>query len=810
MFQNYLKIAWRNLLKHRVFTVINTLGLSIGMAACLLILQYVRYEWNYDKISASTPYLWRAFNETVTNGQVTTQDGNTHSILAPSLKADLPEVTDYFRLYNGNRNEAVFFQDNRPVKVEHAWMTDAGFLRLFPQQFLAGDPAQCLQAPWKMVLTETAAKRLFSNESALGKTLNIPGGPLAGNYIVEGIVADPPQHTHLKFNVLTSYATRYAQGHEDNWSGYWDYTYFQLAPNADPEKVRRQLAVYSENHLKNEGIRLAMQPFESIHLHSNLTYEIEPNGSAKTVRFLGLMALFILVIACINYVNMTTARSIDRAAEVGLRKVIGARREQLAAQFLLEGLLLNGAALLLALAVYESALPYFGRFLGRPLDALGFDGLFWISVAGLFVAGVLASCSYPALALTRYTPSEVLRGGKTGAAGGGLLRKILVVFQFACSAALIFALTVVGRQLTFLQNHDKGLSLDQIVALKLPANDWRQDSLNRLRIGALKHEMEQISGVQALAVSSVAPSLGIGAISGTSSGLVLANKPNQVLPGTVYFIYAEPGFYKTYGIQFLAGQSPAIPVESRSRQSVLINRAMLDQLGFHTPESAIGAELAYPNNTDGYRMKIEGVVANFHIETLKEPARPTIYHSTSQLQNGYVSMKFDAAETRPFLAALENSWKKVFPESPFAYWFLDEQFALQYTAEARLTQAFALFAALAIFIACLGLFGMATYTATQRTKEIGVRKVLGASVVSIAGLLTKDFLKPVITGIILASPFAWYFMQKWLQDFAYRIDIQWTVFALAGLIAVAVAFLTVSFQSVKAALANPAKALRSE
>jgi putative ABC transport system permease protein len=461
-------------------------------------------------------------------------------------------------------------------------------------------------------------------------------------------------------------------------------------------------------------------------------------------------------------------------------------------------------------------LPQFSGFIGRPLGAQAFDNLFWLSVVGLFAVGVLASCGYPALALSRFAPLDVLNGsgspfrGLGGRGREGLLRRVLVVFQFGCSAALIFALVVVGKQLRFLEGHDKGLSLDQIVAVKTPPPDWNQDSLNRLRLTALKHEIGQISGVNSVTASSVAPSLGISTISGTSSGLVLAKKPSEVRSGTIYIVDAEPGFYETFGIRFLAGQPYRAPDLSRELDHVVINRKMMELLGLPSPEAAIGEEIAYANNPGNYHMKIEGVVDNFHIETLKEPARPTIYPCIQDVRNGFVSVKLDAAQAQPILASMERAWKQSFPESPFEYWFLDEQFALQYQSEAQLGKAFGLFAALAIFIACLGLFGMSTYAAAQRTKEIGVRKVLGASVSGIVGLLAKDFLKPVALGVLLAMPLAWYFMDKWLQDFAYRIDIHWTVFAQAGVVAIVVATFTVAIQSGKAALANPVKSLRSE
>lgn len=815
MLKSYFITAFRNLSRHRAFTFINVLGLGVGMTACLLILQYVRYEWNYDKVSPHTPQLWRAFNQTVTNGEVTTQDGNTHSILAPSLKADLPEVTDYFRLYNRNSGEIVFFQNNQPIKIRHAWMADPGFLRLFPQRFIAGDSSACLREPWKMVLTETAARQLFADGDAMGKMLRVPGGPFSGEYMVEGIVADPPQHSHLKFNVLTGYATRYAKDHRDGWDSYWDYSYFQLSPDADPAKVQRQLDKYTAEHLRKEGISLAMQRFEDIHLQSHLTYEIEPNGSARTVRFLGLVALFILAIAFINYVNMTTARSLERAKEVGLRKTIGAKRIQLIGQFLFEGVILNAMSLLLAIILLKPLLPVFGRLIGRPLAEQGFDLIFWSYVAILFLTGMLAACGYPAIALSRFTPLQAMRGTenflfRSSGNNSNWLRKILVVFQFGCSAILIFGLLVIGKQLLFLQNHDKGLSLNQMLAIKTPDTDWRQDSLNRLRMGAFKNDIAQISGIKSYTTSGIVPGLGISSISGSSGGLVLADKPGQPLPGTIYFIDAEPGFYDTYGIKFLAGRPYHAPDRSVGERHVIINNAMLRQLGISSPADAVGKELAYAGNTDGYRMKIEGVVADFHIESLKEPARATLYFCLPEVGNGFVSLKLESENAGRIISSLEQAWKKIFPESPFEYWFLSEQFAQQYTAETQLSKVFGLFSGLAIFIACLGLYGMATYAATRRKKEIGIRKVLGASVTGIVKLLSKEYILLVVLAIVIASPLAWLAMNKWLQGFAYRINIDWWMFVLTGLAALLIALLSLSFQAIKAAMDNPVKSLRTE
>lgn len=811
MLRNYLTIAWRHLYRHRTFTLLNVLGLSAGMTACLLILQYVRFEWNYDKISPNTPQIWRAFNETVVDGAVTTQDGNTHSALAPALKADLAEVVDYFRWYNGNKPQTIFSLGEEPVEAAHVWMSDPGFLRMFPQRFLAGNPEACLKEPGRIVLTETTARRFFPAGEALGQTLHIPGGPLSGNYVVEGIVADPPRNTHLKFNALLSYATRYVQGHRDNWGGYWDYTYFQLAPGADPEKVRRQLALYSDRHLQREGIRLAMQPFESIHLHSALTYEIEPNSQARAVFFLGWVALLILAIAFVNYINLSTARSLERAREVGLRKALGGRRGQLAGQFLLEGLLVNTAALAIALAATHQCLPAFGRLTGKPLSESGaFDPAFWLAAAGLFAAAGVAACAYPALVLSRFSPLTALRGHFSPHGAGGGLRKGLVVFQFACSAVLLFALLTVGRQLNFLKNHDKGLSLDQVVALKMPESDWRQDSLNRLRLNAFRQEIAGIAGLPAPGASGIVPGLGIGTISGSSGGLVLAARPTDVRPGTVYFIHTDKRFYETYGIRLLAGTPVERPLQHGGDRHVVVNQSALDLLGFPSAEAALGQEITWAGNTDGFRMTIDAVVADFHIESLREPTRPTLYYCQPDVGNGYFSFKIPAEQVGSALTALERSWKKTFPDSRFEYWFLDEHFARQYRAETQLGRVFGLFAALAVFIACLGLYGMALHSAARRSREIGVRKVLGASVAGVVGLLAGDVLKRVLLAVLLAAPPAWMGMNAWLSEFAHRIDLSAWMFVAAGATTMAFAVLTVGIQSLKAALADPVRALRQE
>lgn len=811
MFKNVLQITLRRLWQHKSYSLINIFGLSLGMAAFLVLVQYLRHEWSYDQQSPFATNIWRAYNETIADGTVLTKDANTHSALGPALKADLPEVLDYTRLYNRNENAVTFIMPERPVKLQGAWMVDPGFLSMFPQQFLQGNAETCLEEPYQVVLTRSAAQLLFPQQKALGKILEVKGGVFEGKFTVSGIVADPAQNTHLKFNALFSIQSRYAAGFEDNWSGYWDYNYFQLNPSANPERVKAQLNRYSDTHLKSEGIRLNMQNLKDIHRGSNLMYEIEANVDPKTLQMLLLIALFILGIAFVNYINLSTARAMERAKEVSLRKVIGAKRWQLIGQFLLEGFLLNAVALLLALTILQYSAPAFARMTGRDiLQIPGYDLTFiWICL-GTLVAGLALAALYPAFVLSAYAPGEILRNRWMGNAKGGNLRKALVVVQFACSVGLIISVLVVQGQLKFMQKADLGLSLDQLLALKTPAFDWREDSLQRSKMAVLKNELTQIPSIKAIASSEIVPGLGISTISGASSGMYWLKTPNAVTHSTMYNLGTDADFFPTFGVKFLAGSFYPSNDRRHAHENLVINESALRALGFPSAEAAIGEQIAYQGNTDGFRMTIRGVVADFHIESLKEPARPTLYTCLPSVENGYLSLKFDAAQTAALLPALNQAWKKVFPEHHLDYWFLDQQFLEQYQSEQRLAKVFSLFAALAVGIACLGLFGLAAYLVVQRRKEVGVRKVLGAGVAQIVSMLSGDFLKLILVAIVIGSPVAWYVMDQWLESFANRITFQWYFVPLAGTLVIVVALLAVGAQSVRAALENPVDALKGE
>ncbi len=807
MYTHYIKFLLR---KQPLFTALNFGGLVIAMTAGLLLFRYVRYEQTYDRQSPDADRIWRVFNQTLDGETVVTQDANTHSAVGPTLKREVPGVADFTRLYCGNSPEVAVLAQQKAFLLDRFYIVDQGFLRMFPQRVLQGNVARCLEAPHSAVLTESNAKRLFGSTDVLGQTVQITDGMCAGTYAVTAVVADPPENTHLKFDMLASYATRYAQGFEDNFESYWDYNYIQLAPGADPAAVRAKLAEINEHFLKKEGIRLEIQPFTDIHLYSDLTYELEPNGSARAVRFLGIVALLILGIAFINYINLATALANERGKEVGIRKAVGAGRSALTRQFMSESFLLCGSAFAAAVLCLNATLPWFGDLVSRPLDtrATAPDAIFWGCSAGFTLLAALLAGLYPALLLSGFKPADALRGRFTGS-GHPPLRKGLVVLQFTFSTGLVFGVLVTARQLHFLQHHDLGVRLDQMVAVKsAPVENLRDTTANR-KLALFKTECERLARVRGVAASNVAPGLGVSAISGSNRPLHWVQQPGFANI-TSYFVETDEQFFNLFGVKILAGEHRLRSSPAERYGTVSINKAMLDALGFPSAEAAVGQQIAYKNSENGATMTIGAVIDNFHIESLKTAPKPTLYYCFSPDQLTYLSLKIDPENMAASLSAIRAAWTDIFPQRPFQYWFLDDHFAGQYRSEQQFEKVFGLFTGLAVFISCLGLLGLMTYNVGRRRKEIGIRKVLGASVAGVTGLLAKDLLKLVAIAIVIASPVAWYFMNQWLAGFAYRIDIQWWMFAAAGGAAVSIAFLTVGFQALKAALANPVNSLRSE
>lgn len=812
MWQNDFKLAWRNFRKHKLHAFLNLAGLSIGLACCLLIALYIAGEYRYDRQHVLADRLWRVtrtFHDA---------DGaeNLHlSGIAPPfaglLKAEFPEIEAITRLLP-NGSTAIRIGDN-VFQENGVFYADSNFFRLFSVPVTQGDATAALKEPWQAILSEEAARRLFGNRNPLDQTIRADN---QFEYKVAGVFRNyEPGTSHVYPEILFSFPSlRDSVLYGENrlltdFSNNAFHTYLLVNPRFDPAKMAARFPAFLDksfppstnpNALKPSAFtQLHLQRLTDIHLKSHHDDELEPGGDYARVRMFGLVALIILLIAGINYVNLSTAFSLGRAREVGVRKAIGARRFQIARQFLGESVLLAGGATLLALGLVAAALPVLEKTLGLVLAPSLLS--VWYAPLLLFglalLTGVLAGF-YPAFFLSAFATIPALKGVAASGKHNSLLRKSLVVMQFGISIVLLVGTVVIDRQLDFMQRKALGLDRERIVTV------LNNPSLNQ-KWEAFREELLRHPNVTELCRSSRVPSGQLlDNLGGTSVQLGDTMSPLTV---TMPSIATDMDFVQTYRIPLAAGRAFSRDFPNDTTQAWLLNESAVRAIGWRSSDEAIGKRLVYGGRQD---CKIVGVLRDFHFESLHSEIVPMIFYiprNRTHLFNVSVKLGNDIPAG---LAQLEQTWKKFNPDFPFDYNFLDEDYGRLYEAEMRQGRLFTVFSGLAILIACLGLFGLATFAAHQRTKEIGIRKVLGATVSGITGLLARDFLKLVGIAIVLASPVAWYFMQKWLAGFAYRTAIPWWIFALAGGVAVAVAFLSVSFQSVKAALANPARSLKSE
>ena len=820
MLQNYFKMALRQLRKKTLYTGLNIVGLSLGVAACLLITLYVVHECRYDRWNPNAERIVRAAADINFAGNHF-ELATVGSFMVPDAAKELPEIQSWCRIRSyGSYLVKRDGQLQQNIREENVLIVDSTFFEVFPLKMVAGDPAHCLEQPKTVALSRSRAALYFSSpQMALGQTL------LLGNeerWQVTAVFEDMPLASHFHADLLLS-----MNGNEEIKSDppYWAANnnfqgYFLLHKNTDKLAFHKKfdalsqakIALTTQNLLgttpeefakTGQYARYYLQNLTDIHLHSDLTAELEPNGSIRYVWILSAIAAFILLIACINFMNLATARSAGRAKEVGVRKALGSGRSALIGQFLSESVLLAGMAVCLGVLLASLVLPYFNDLAGRELMMPWREPLFWASLlGGIGFTGILAG-SYPAFFLSAFNTVQVLKGspsrGNNG--GSGHFRSALVVFQFAVSITLIIGTMLVLKQLDFIQNKKLGFEKDQVIILDDAYALGKQ-------IHAFKTEMLQHPAIQSATISSFLP------VSSSRSNYTFSktrsfNKDQSV---AMQQWGVDSDYLKTFGMRIAAGRD-FDPSRVTDSTGIILNESAVRLFGFSDPigqqvytvkEGVQGA----PRPEDFLAFTVIGVVKDFHFESLRD----NIGALCMKLEpsEGYISFQYNGAETGAVVAALEKQWKSMAPDQPFSVRFLDDAFGKMYATEGRVGTIAGIFALLSVLISCLGLFGLATFTAEQRTKEIGVRKVLGASVASITGLLAKDFLKLVLIAIVIGSPLAYYFMQKWLSNFAYRIDIQWWIFALAGIIAAGIAFLTVSFQSVKAALANPVKSLRSE
>lgn len=813
MFRNYLTIAFRNLRKNLVFTGINVAGLALGIAAFVLILEYVGFERSTNQFHTNLPTLYRLLFQQ--------KEGNTYEIVSPAIatvaKQQFSEISDFCRVSaNGPVQGIVSYQDPRngsslqSFREKEIAMVDSSFFDFFSFPVVAGSGAS-LRQPNTVAISESTARKYFGNQKALGQLLTLNNNFGKTPYTVTAVYQDMPENSDLQLDMLFSLKTfaNPANLNGNGWAaldrldaGTYVQTFFRIESAVDVIGLERKINAFKKKADPDDDDQIRLQPVANMHLGASLGDTFTTYGNLKFIYLLTGIAILILVIAWFNYVNLSTAGSLKRAKEVGVRKVVGANKEQLMGQFLGESVLLNLLGFSLALLLVVSLQTTFNEFVGKPLSLVVFtESSLWLIGVGLLLLGSIASGAYTAFALTSYQPTQVLKGtgGKVGK--GAWLRQSLVVFQFSISLVLIIATVVLYRQLQYMQNQDLGMNLEQLLAIQGPAVGTDEKAFDRQKT-AFRQQISQLSYVKNYCS---------GAVPGNNYNFSAngITRPNQ-RPGDEKKGYAmmiiDDRYLPTYNIKLAAGSNftPSICELAWEKSArLMINETAARQLGFASPQEAVGQKINW-----GQPYEVIGVVKDYHHQSLRQAIDPMIF--LPRTENGGLTVRLTADKIQTKVAELGRLFKQSYPGNPFDYFFVDERYDKQYEAEKRYSSIFTTASGLAIFIACLGLFGLAAFTAEQRTKEIGVRKVLGASVASIVTLLSKDFLKLVFIALVIATPIAGYATHQWLQDFAYKIELSWWMFALAGVLAVSVAVLTISFQSLKTALMNPVRSLRSE
>lgn len=807
MIKNYFKVAMRSLLKNKFYSLLNITGLAIGIASCLMILLFVADELSYDTHYENSENTYR-----LTMAGALGNNAFDLAVVGPSvgqaLLNDYPEVVDFGRF---RQRGAPFIRFGENIfKEENFVWADHSVLNIFGIELLQGDPETALTAPKSLVMSRTAAKKYFGNQDPIGQTIEFG---TAKDYKVTGIYKDIPNNTHFAFDVIGSMETL-DEAKQPIWLSMNFQTYVVLTPGADLDKMAAQFPAMLKKYvgpevkqfmnmewdqMESNGSNLAfgMQPVEDIHLHSDLQGELGVNGDMDYVYIFSVIAFFILLIACINFMNLSTARSAHRAKEVGVRKVLGSLKAQLIYQFLAESILVSLVSFVLAVVLANLAIPFFNDLANKSLSIPFADPLF---IGGFFVGvvfvGVLAG-SYPAFFLSAFKPVKVLKGSLSSGMKSGALRSVLVVVQFCTSIFLVIGTLIILNQLDFIQNKDLGFEKDQVIII----DDAYLASGN---VNALKTAIESFPEVKSASLSGFLPTPSSNNMNLFLKGITPTQENQHLMSSwTVDYDYME-----TLGMGVAAGRNFSRDFPSDSLGAILNEAAALD-MGY-TPEEALGTTIGNFVNQEGdiQGLKVVGVVKDFHYQSLRNKIGPLIM----QLGNssGLLNIKVNTRDYPALIDKLQDQWTSLAPNQPFETSFLDDRFGRMYDKEQRLGKIFGVFASLTILIACLGLFGLAAYTAENRIKEVGIRKVLGANVGQLVYMLSKDIGKLVIIAFIIGAPLAWYAMNAWLQGFEYRTSIGWTIFALTAGGSLTIALLTMSYQSIRAATGNPVKSLRSE
>jgi len=797
MIRNYFKTAFRNLWKNKASSFINIFGLTIGLCSCLLIGLYIQHELSYDNFQAKGDRIVRTIMAYKFDGGAEMKKGNfTSARVAPRFKQVFPEIESAVRMTKYSR---IVHYNDKLINEKNIMYADPSFFDIFSFKLLRGNPANVLNAPKQVVVTESTAKRYFANDDPVGKILKV--GNDTTLYQVTGVIQNCPSNSQIKFDFLASWSSLNKIEEEKS---YWDANYTTFFLLKDKEAIaplQAKIAPFMRKEMTGEGatVNFELEKFNKIHLYS--PYEgFEPNNSITYIYILEAVALLMLAIACFTYVNLNTARSMERAREVGVRKVIGAGNRQLFWQFIGESVLLCTISTAFSLIAAALLLPVFNQLTDKQLNIEAIFSAQFIGGALLLIVLVsLLAGTYPALVLSNFQPVKVLKGSFKNTSSGQWLRKSLIVFQFSISVILIISTFIMQKQLNFIQNKNLGYNRDQV--LVLPIDNRMEDKLD-----LFKQQFKTNNHIISVSACVSTPVDIVGGYNMRSS--LMPQTQTLAVSGTPI----DNDFVKTTGLKIIAGsdleqQDIKDVANNDYKKNVfhfILNESAARELGW-TPEQAIGKRMFVGDEREGF---VKGVVRDFNFESLHNPIKPLVLFPESY-QRTFL-LKIQGKDLKQTISFLEGKWKELAPYRPFEYRFLDEDFNRLYSSEMRLGTVLTVFASIAIALACLGLLGLSAYTAKQRVKEIGVRKVLGASVSSVVALLSADFVKLVFVAIIVSIPVAWWMMNKWLLSFTYKTQMNWWIFAVAGICAIAIALFTISFQAVKAALANPVKSLRSE
>jgi putative ABC transport system permease protein len=812
MIFGFIKLSLRKIWNELSFSLLSIAGLSLAAVSCTVILLYVAYERSFDTFRS--PDVYRVILRSVENYVEAGTSPQIMPALAPALKTDVPEIKSAVRLAHTGpfmADPVMQYQDKK-FRENKIYFADNGFLSMFSYNMISGSVQSALAQPNQVAISKSIAEKYFGKEDPIGKTLTFHRGERAAkDIVVTGVFEDVPTNSHLHSDFLISFAT-IGFDLDQNWEWGNFYTYVEVTHGTDaktveskiPAMIKKHLGNYiTESETKGNRMEFLLQPIQSIHLESNFWGELEVNGDARTVTFLTVIAIFILLIAWINYINFSIARSSQSMKEISVRKISGSSRMQLITQMLTDSAVINFIAVSFSIVIIQVSLPVLKSLIGIP-EGVAFSGANGAMLVAIFIAGTLCSGLYPAIFISRLNPVSILKSKMSRSAINLNLNKTLIVFQFTASIILIIGTITVSRQLTFMRNQDLGLNIEQTIIVKGPAV---KDSTYQSVLSVFGNETKKIAGVSSFAVSSSIP----GQELHWGRGYSRKDQPDHSIGCTIVAI--DENFFDLFDATFVAGRNYP-DATSAWKDAIIINETSARELGYANASQAVGEIIIWNENEKQLPKTVIGVVKDFNQQSLRKKVEPIVFtlkkYISAPWAGEYYSFKVNSHDLKSTISDIENLWKRIYPENPFDYFFLDEYFNAQYKNDMEFGNVFTAFSMLAIFIACLGLFGLTAYMTAMRTKEIGIRKVLGSSTFQLVHLISSDYLKLVLISFVVACPIAVMLMDKWLSQFAYHIPMSIWIFIVAGIFTFLTALLTVGIKGLQSANLDPVKALKNE